>query len=88
MKRPGGRTWRIVAATALLLAGALLYANPYKVGRVTGEYKGVPVRENGIWFFASHGKHYAPNGYQIDSPRVPVGWLRIPAAEAVPTGRR
>jgi hypothetical protein len=53
--------------SATLFAGLLLTIlfawNHHKVGRVLDSYKGVPVYDNGLLFFRSYGKNYAPDGY-------------------------
>ena len=42
---------------------ALFVWNSQKVGRVMDSYKGIPVYDNGLFFFRSYGKNYAPDGY-------------------------
>ena len=45
-----------------LVVGLLVY-NHRCVGRVLDSYRDVPVYDNGLLFFRSHGKNYAPDGY-------------------------
>jgi hypothetical protein len=37
--------------------------NARNIGHVLDSYKGVPVYDNGLLFFRSYGKNYAPDGY-------------------------
>jgi hypothetical protein len=45
-----------------LVVGLLVY-NYRCVGKVLDSYRDVPVYDNGLLFFRSHGKNYAPDGY-------------------------
>jgi len=47
---------------ACLLA-ACLWFNHGRVGRQLDSYLSVPVYDNGLLFFRSHGRNYAPDGY-------------------------
>lgn len=48
----------------LALATVSLFVwNNFNVGQVLDVYRGIPVRDNGLLFVRSHGKHYSPGGY-------------------------
>lgn len=53
----------IAAAFFLTAALALFIRNSHRIGRVLDSYKGVSVYDNGLLFYRSYGKHYAPDGY-------------------------
>lgn len=40
-----------------------MFVNTLEIGTIVASYKRIPVYENGIMFFRSQGKHYAPDGY-------------------------
>lgn len=51
-------------AILLIVASSVVFSwNARNVGRVLDSYKGVPVYDNGLLFFRSYGKNYAPDGY-------------------------
>ena len=54
----------IIGAFILLLA-ALFFWDGQRTGRIMDSYKNVPVYDNGLFFWRSHGKHYAPDGYYL-----------------------
>ena len=58
--------FRKAVVLSALVAGAiaaLLIWNGSKVGKELDSYRGVPVYDNGLLFFRSHGKHYSKDGY-------------------------
>jgi len=64
--RPNRAIGKPVLATLVLCSVAmalLLLYNARRVGRVLDSYRGVPVYDNGLLFFWSYGRHYAPDGY-------------------------
>jgi hypothetical protein len=62
MKRRSKLFAGLVLSLVVVLA-VLFVWNSQKVGRVRDRYQGVPVYDNGLFFFHSYGKHYAPDGY-------------------------
>jgi CHAP domain len=62
MKRYGRK---LLLIATLLAAGiaALIAWNSGRVGKSLDSYKGVAVYDNGLAFFRSHGKNFAPDGY-------------------------
>lgn len=62
MKR---RASKLLVGCAFLASGivGLLVWNGLRVGRTLDSYGGVPVFDNGLLFFRSYGKNYAPDGY-------------------------
>jgi len=64
LSRSKGKIWLLIfGVTFAILISIALYLNPYKVGRVLGEYKGVQIIENGLVFYKNHGKNYSFDGY-------------------------
>ena len=64
--RPNRAIGKPVLATLVLCSVAmalLLLYNARRVGRVLDSYRGVPVYDNGLLFFWSYGRHYAPDAY-------------------------
>jgi surface antigen len=54
----------LITGVVLGIAIAVLFFwSSQKVGRVLDSYKGVSVYDNGLLFFRSYGKNYAPDGY-------------------------
>jgi hypothetical protein len=53
----------VLAAIFALGMTILLVWNASRVGRVLDSYKGVPVYDNGLLFFQSHGRNYSADGY-------------------------
>jgi hypothetical protein len=62
MKRPARKILLVGTVMALGVA-VLLVWSASRVGRVLDSYRGVPVYDNGLLFFQSHGKHYSADGY-------------------------
>src|SRR5690349_14800929 len=62
MKR---HTRKVLLVCLVLTAGIVTFVvwNSRRVGRVLDSYKGVQVYDNGLLFFRSYGKNYAPDGY-------------------------
>ena len=58
------RRYALAAAfiTCALVVGLLVY-DQQRIGKVLDSYRGVPVYDNGLLFFRSHGRNYAPDGY-------------------------
>ncbi len=50
------------AVLAALLVGLTVW-DARKVGTKLDGYRGVPVHDNGLLFFRSHGRHYSADGY-------------------------
>jgi hypothetical protein len=46
----------------IAIAGLFVW-NSQKVGRVVDSYRGVPVYDNGLFFFRSYGKNFAADGF-------------------------
>ncbi len=61
-RRPGSYAVAALAVLCVFSAGLLFY-NHACVGKVLDSYRGVPVYSNGLLFFRSYGKNYAPDGY-------------------------
>jgi hypothetical protein len=54
----------LIAATVSALGMTILLVwSASRVGRVLDSYRGVPVYDNGLLFFQSHGKNYGADGY-------------------------
>ena len=58
--RPGAVGGVVTLCIAL---AALVVYNQHRVGKVLDSYRGVPVYDNGLFFFRSYGKHYSQDGY-------------------------
>jgi len=54
-----------VAVALVLILASLFVWNGQKTGRVIDSYKKVPVYDNGLFFWRSHGKNYAADGYYL-----------------------
>jgi hypothetical protein len=53
----------VLCAVAASAFAVLLFWNNSRVGKVLDSYRGIPVYDNGLLYFRSHGKHYSQNGY-------------------------
>jgi surface antigen len=54
----------LIAVSFFLITTLVLFTwNNRRIGRVLDSYRGVPVCDNGLFFFRSYGKNYAPDGY-------------------------
>ena len=65
-KAKGSHLWLYLIAVPLVVClgvAALLIYNQRRVGKIVDSYRSVPVYDNGLLFFRSYGKHYAPDGY-------------------------
>jgi hypothetical protein len=59
------RARRFMIPASILLVGVavLLVWNMTKVGKTLDRYRGVPVYDNGLFFFRSYGRNYSKDGY-------------------------
>ncbi len=53
----------IVGIILLSATAVLLIWNALKVGKKLDSYRDIPVRDNGLLFFRSYGRHYGEDGY-------------------------
>lgn len=64
--KPNSVARKIAAGLLALLSASvatIFYANALRVGKVIDRYRDVPVYDNGLLFFRSHGKNYSEDGY-------------------------
>ena len=55
---------RALAFSLVFVCGvAVLFWDGRRIGRELDRYHGIPVFDNGVLFFRSHGRNYAPDGY-------------------------
>jgi surface antigen len=57
------RKFLVAGSTLTGLLAAMLIWDARQVGQALDNYRGVPVYDNGLLFFRSHGRHYAADGY-------------------------
>jgi hypothetical protein len=62
MKRPARKILVLTTVFALGMT-ILLVWSASRVGRELDSYRGIPVYDNGLLFFQSHGKNYSADGY-------------------------
>ncbi len=57
------RRFGMIGGTFLAAVLVVVWWDARQVGRQLDQYHGVPVYDNGLLFFRSHGRHYSAEGY-------------------------